>query len=768
MFSYSVSAAISYITGLFLSDYLYTENARLFLIFMTAFVLLPASFCYAMKKVYKLDIWILTIVPSLIFGGAFISGFQESRMKNPLSPFVGNEITVHGTVVSDVKMYETSCAFAVKTDSIDYDGKTYKIKNKIHATSNMKPSPGSGVILKGELKPVKKKLNSTSFDREKYYHRNGIYYSLHSDDIELAEATLTVFEKLSIFLRVKIAEYIDKMYTEEESSLIEGIILNNKSEIPDETSYAMQKSGIYRYIYSPYIHILFIIFLISFVTKKKNAKMAVLCCFLLIYLILNTGKPSAWKICIFTAAAYFVNERFGRKNIKVAIAVTVLIVAILSPLTVTDSGFIMSAAATVLISAFSKNLYGFFMRKLRHKKLSSSFSVFIIFTFLLSPLSQVLGYQLTPYSYFAGIILTPVICAIYVIFPINILIYILTGQSVNMGIPAILKFIKEVSEFISNMPGSRIVILPLGLFTTLSFYFVLYALYMYINKRRNYKIVMAVSLLAITISSAHLYMKTLYAEFTFVNVGQGDCCVIKLPDGQNIMIDGGGAPEYSDYNIGDAEVVPYLLSNGISKLDKIILSHYDKDHSQGVISAMKNIRVSELIMPAYAPNDEYRRLLENTALSENVRITFITETTDMQLGKDASAEFIYTDMQKNSKNANDCSLVTKFIYGSTTFLFTGDITRRVEAVLEDIDCDILKIPHHGSKTSTSERLLMKTTPRYSIFCLGKDNTYGFPHTAVVDRCRKYGTEMLRTDELGDIHFYLNKHGIKKLSSFQKK
>ena len=88
-------------------------------------------------------------------------------------------------------------------------------------------------------------------------------------------------------------------------------------------------------------------------------------------------------------------------------------------------------------------------KKLKHKKLSSAFSVFIIFTFLLSPLSQVLGYQLTPYSYFAGIILTPVICAIYVILPVNMLIYIMTGQSINMGIPVILKFITCISEFIS-------------------------------------------------------------------------------------------------------------------------------------------------------------------------------------------------------------------------------------------------------------------------------------------------------------------------------
>jgi len=100
-------------------------------------------------------------------------------------------------------------------------------------------------------------------------------------------------------------------------------------------------------------------------------------------------------------------------------------------------------------------------------------------------------------------------------------------------------------------------------------------------------------------------------------------------------------------------------------------------------------------------------------------------------------------------------------------LFTGDITRPVEAGLSDINCDILKIPHHGSKTSTSEYLLSKTTPIYSVFCVGENNPYGHPVPMVLNRCRKYGSEIIRTDECGDVHFYINTNKIHSVSSFRK-
>ena len=233
------------------------------------------------------------------------------------------------------------------------------------------------------------------------------------------------------------------------------------------------------------------------------------------------------------------------------------------------------------------------------------------------------------------------------------------------------------------------------------------------------------------------------------------------------MLDGGGSPEYTDYNIGDSEVVPYLNAKGISKLDCIILSHYDKDHAQGVISAIRNLKVDNIIMPDYIDSGIYKETIKKEAKLRNIDITYINKTQRHKLAENLYAKFIYTDKQQQADNSNDASLVTHLTYGNVKMLFTGDITRRIEAELSDINCDILKIPHHGSKTSTSEYLLSKTTPIYSVFCVGANNPYGHPVPGVLERCKKYESEIIRTDECGDVHFFIDTNRIHNVSSFNK-
>jgi len=769
MFSYPVSAAIAYITGLLLSPYIYSTSPKLFAIMLTAFILVPVFLVFAANKAYKMKLWILAIVPACFISGVYITGYRTNTDIKPLKPFEGTEITVIGTVCSEIKEYESGCSFIIKSDTVISNGKKYKIIRKIKASSDTVPVPGKCISAKGKLSPIKEKLNSTSFDSKNYYAQNGIFHSVYAKEISETDnpSNLNFAEKINLMTNMYISDFTEKCFSDEDAALMKGILLNNKSEITDETYAAMQQSGTNRYIYCTYIHICLILFLISHLIKKKSAKNTVITVLLLLYLILNTGKPSAWKICLFIPITYIFYARKGVKSIKPAVAFTVLITAVLSPYTVKSDGFILSVSATILISAFSKPLYNFMIRIFRHRKMSASVSVFFIFTVLMSPLAKLLGYNLTLYSYIAGLILIPAINTVYILSPLAILSYILTGSYADTVIHYILKFITGTSYFISGLPGSTLVTIPFGKWFTLAFYFLIYSIYSHISKRRFSHISVCASLIFATIVSGVMYSRRNLAEVSFVSVGNADCCVIKLPTGENIMIDGGGSPEYTDYNIGDSEVIPYLSANGISKLDCIILSHYDKDHAQGIVSAIRNLKVDNIIMPDYIDSGIYKETIKKEAKLRNIDITYIRETQRHKLAENLYAKFIYTEGQQQADNSNDASLVTHLTYGNVKMLFTGDITRPVEAGLSDINCDILKIPHHGSKTSTSEYLLSKTTPIYSVFCVGENNPYGHPVPMVLNRCRKYGSEIIRTDECGDVHFYINTNKIHSVSSFRK-
>ena len=229
------------------------------------------------------------------------------------------------------------------------------------------------------------------------------------------------------------------------------------------------------------------------------------------------------------------------------------------------------------------------------------------------------------------------------------------------------------------------------------------------------------------------------------------------------MIDGGGSAEYSDYDIGKAEVVPYLVSKGINKIDSILVSHYDKDHADGVVSVMQSMDVGEIFIPDYLPNNDLRDIIESEAKANNITVNIISEEGNISLAKNLVCQIL---MCENDLSANDNSLVAKVKYGEVSILFPGDITVFAEDRLADTKADILKVAHHGSASSTGESFLRSTDPLYSIISVGADNNYGHPAPSVIDRCIRQESTVLRTDICGDIHFILRKDGIKRVFSFK--
>jgi competence protein ComEC len=247
---------------------------------------------------------------------------------------------------------------------------------------------------------------------------------------------------------------------------------------------------------------------------------------------------------------------------------------------------------------------------------------------------------------------------------------------------------------------------------------------------------------------------------TFIDVGQGDAALLKLASGRNILIDGGGTYD-NRFDIGRRVVAPYLWNHGVRTLDLAVLSHPHPDHMNGMTSILRTVRVRQLWTAACAgPDLEGYDEFTRTAQERGVPVTaMIADGTDHRVGEAVlrvlhpPASFTPGAKQAYSRE-NDRSLVVRVEVEGVSLLFPGDIGGDAEAVLvksgEQLRVEVLKVPHHGSRYSSTPGFIQAAHPRLAIVCVGTGNPYRQPAEDVIARYRDAGAEVYRTDEHGAV------------------
>ena len=235
-------------------------------------------------------------------------------------------------------------------------------------------------------------------------------------------------------------------------------------------------------------------------------------------------------------------------------------------------------------------------------------------------------------------------------------------------------------------------------------------------------------------------------EVIFLAVGQGDCTIVRLPDGSAVVVDAGGDPS-GRYDPGARDVLPFLRDMGITRLAAVFVSHPHPDHLQGLPAVVAGLGTARV----YASHDRG---------DESARAAFarMPPATQLAAGDEvtlAGVRFRVLGPPPGDTRLveNDASLVLHVSYGQTSFLLPGDVEAAGEAALlrRDPRSDVVKAPHHGSRTSSGRGLIAASRPRWVVFPVGAGNRYGFPHGETVARWRESGAELLRTDE-GPVRF----------------
>ncbi len=260
-------------------------------------------------------------------------------------------------------------------------------------------------------------------------------------------------------------------------------------------------------------------------------------------------------------------------------------------------------------------------------------------------------------------------------------------------------------------------------------------------------------------------------RITYLDVGQGNAALLELPGGHTALIDGGGFSDNTAFDMGARVIAPFLLRKKIRTIDTLVLSHPNSDHLNGLIYIAEHFNVKNIWTNGETRNTagyrHFRNVIERQQLSvpdfkqldrrhkvNGVEFCFLYPPTN----------FLARKVSDKWRNTNNNSLVLKISFGNISFLFPGDIMLEaekelVELAASELACDVLLVPHHGSRSSSSPPFLAAVQPKIAVISAGWQNRFRFPHPTVTDAYREMGCRILRTDRNGAIQIRTDGHGL---------
>ncbi len=764
-----VGIAISLAAGIYCSSLF---GACFLALFFICFVLVWFLFGFVTKR-FNLTVLIFTAV---FVAGALWCKYQGDPQNRVLYRYMGGFVTLTGRICEIPVENGDIMQYTVDVRRLRAGDGERKIRETVHISAAGKFGYGETVDFSGFPDTFPERLNEGGFDLAKYYKSKNIFFRMTAEEAEPSAEKIRGFSVYALSGRIKyiISQFIEKYNTGDKAAVLKAVLIGNKKEISEELYDIMLRTDTSRSLYPAFLHIMLImsfVGLFSRIVPKKYRDIALII-FLILFAFANSTRPSFLRSAVMTALVVFWRFKFGYSNFPEMISLAVIIITALNPLMFCNYGFIISVSGAVLIHYFYAFAYDYF-KDIKQDYIRRGLSAGLIMAVGLIPLNARFFGGESLYSLISGVLMIPPVLGIMLSFPIVFVLKSLFGTSFLFGgfMTAMTYWILYVPRFMDKLissyimlPRPSIIFIAAWILAIATFGFYVY------NRRKSFRITLFLSLALFSSVFANQLMRTGNMEITFVNVGQGDGAIVDVPYRGAVIIDGGGSGTYTDYNIGKKIFVPYLQSAGIMRIDAAFVSHYHKDHAEGVIAAIENLRVKNVFMPDVMPDSEYRQAIEKAAAEHNTKIYYVSENSRVVFKNGLIVNITVPSAKTRniSSDENDTSLLYEVCYGDFNAYFTGDMTKFAERNLIEQnavhDCDLLKVAHHGSQTSTSREWVDAVTPEVAVISVGEDNMFGLPNDEVLERFKNI--RLLRTDENGDIKITVGKKGIKKIESYR--
>lgn len=651
--------------------------------------------------------------------------------------------------VSDYS-YETSygCGF---DGEVTLAGKVYRARVYLDVMENLVPVDS----VKGDFSF---RLTTPGAAQEPTYHQGkGIFLIAYQDgEYEITNASETQLKDYPAIWRQKLIGIIDAAFPEDASGFAKALLLGDRTDIDYELNTAFKVSGISHVIAVSGLHVSILFGFLYLMTGRRRVLTALVGIPAVILFAAIAGfSPSVVRAsimqCLMMLAMLFDREY----DPPTALAFAALVMLAANPLVITSVSFQLSVGCMAGIFLFSERIRVWLMDAKRlgrwNGKLtrwfSSSVSITLSAMVFTTPLVAV---------YFGAVSLVGIVTNLLTLWVVTYVFYGIMlvcavgcfhgawASALGWLIAWPIRFVLLVAKTLSALPLAAVYTKSVYIVIWLVFCYGLLAVFLCMKKKQPalFGSVAVIGLcLALTLSWAEPLMDE--CRVTALDVGQGQCILLQS-EGKTFLVDCGGS--YAE-DVADI-AAETLLSQGIDRLDGIILTHYDADHVGGAEYLLTRISADALYLPFTQDEDGIGEMLAQRCegavyVSDDLELTF----GDAKLTIFAPISY---------ESGNESSMCVLFQTENCDILITGDRGVQTERVLlqrYDIPkLEVLVVGHHGSKGSTSEELLKATTPEYAIISVGKDNPYGHPSGEVVDRLKKYNCEILRTDLYGTIVF----------------
>ena len=640
---------------------------------------------------------------------------------------------------------------SIYTNETSFSGIVYKIKkNDTKTTIYLKSKEklivnyndklpkdinlGDTILVEGSLSKPQNNTIPNLFNYKKYLYYNDIFYIVKSNYIrKVANNTNIIY-----YLRNIISNRIESI--KKSSEYLKIFILGDNSLIDKEVINSYRENGISHLFSISGMHIsLFasvILFFLKRISYNNYNNYSIVILFLIFYSLLIGTSPSVLR-SITMYILFCINKLFNLKIKKIDLMCIVLIIILLfKPFYIYNTSFQYSYIITFSLILFSNKI-----KIIKHKLLKPLYISLI--TFLVSmPLCIYNYYQVNFFSIILNIIFIPFVSII--IFPLTLITFII--PILNNLLCFLINIMETITLFISKYKLG-IIYFSKPSITLIVVYYITVFLFLY-NKRYIY-------IFIIIIFHKYIIYFNPNIEVTVLDVKQGDSIFIKYPYNKvNVLIDTGGIIN-SNYEVVSNITIPYLRSIGINKIDYLVLTHGDYDHMGEAVNLVNNFKVEKVIFNCGPYNDLEQELIK---VLDKKKIKYYSCIKEVNIDKNK----LYFLQTKVYDNENDNSNVIYTELSGYKFMFMGDVSSTTEKEIIDKynlpDIDVLKVGHHGSRTSSSIEFINEINPGYSIISVGKNNRYGHPNKEVLDALEE--SKIYRTDQNGSIMFKINNNKLK--------
>ncbi len=782
-----------FICGIILQKIFQPASTTL-LYFIVPLLTLAVVFSFLRKNKDNTLTSFLSILLITICSMFHYSQFKNEKAVYPFNSQKVSNVVVYGKVNNIELIKEERIVFNIETDSIIINEKTIPIKLSLIASLRDNISRvnskyeeigvGNYVVCRGNIFRARNERNPGEFDYEEYIQQRGFAGLLivnNSDDVNITNKEIETFGNTVFEIRKAIDEKILTLHNKTTGGFLRGLLLGDRSMIQYEIENEFVNAGVVHVLSVSGLHVGFIILIFIFLFKRFNVYTRFTLTFigLLFYVIITYFQAPVTRSAIMGLALLSAPLSNRSSNNINSLSLAALVILLFRPDDLFDPGFQLSFSAIfaiiVLYPPFSKFIYNLKIKFTLLKDILLFCAVSLAAQIGTIPFTLVYFHKLSIVALIANIFVIPLSGFVVGLGIFTIFIGIFSnwlGLIFSSSNELLTYLLFYIVELFGKLKFSFIPINQFSLYDGIIFYAALIFIYAVWNKLTKYTVKLIVIILSIFLLAVLFpldnndLLEDNKLSVAAIDIGQGDSFLIKFPNGQTALIDGGDATKYFDN--GERVIKPFLQRMGIDKIDYGFISHVDGDHYRGMVHLIK----SGIIKLIYKPKLD-------SSLAKDVELESIIRQTDTPIryyGKDIlkignTRIYILNDTLSRiteSFETNDKSGLLKIVYGSTSFLFTGDLQTKAERYYSEIyrnflKSDVLKAGHHGSKTSTSEIFLKEVDPNSVIISSGILNRFNHPSPEVIERLKRWNIEILRTDLSGAVIMKSDGYSIKNIN-----